>query len=315
MDVTANAEQKTSHFSWNVVTRGLHGHPLLRQRIHSKLRILERHLQHFPPDAVHLLIALERHPRKEEHRAALTLRLPSHVLHADKTARSVIAALSNTMKALLQELKLHKAHLRAEPLWKRKASRKTLKFSRAPEEGGDLPESLSEVRELFFESHRPRLVRFARRAASRARSSHVPIAEREAAELVGEAKDKLAALTVRRQPGSDRAQLYRLVREAIGRRGTSEVQSAQSSDRSGARDASAQSSKASSGLPLLPAMDRVLVSLPSFERDVFDLHYVEGFEPDEIAMITGKSLTNVNNALRAIKDRIRQQLQSEPVGD
>ena len=65
--------QPTS-FSWNLVTRNLHGHELLRKKIHEKITKLEKHLKHFPPDTVHLQIALERHPKKPLHTAALTLR-------------------------------------------------------------------------------------------------------------------------------------------------------------------------------------------------------------------------------------------------
>ena len=292
-------------FSWNMVTRGLHGHPFLRERIHSKIRTLERHLQRFPPDAVHLLFELERHPGKEEHRTVLTLRLPSHILHADKSAKSVISALSNAVKALLQELKSLKERLREEPQWKRKTSRKTLVFAREPSENTAEPQSAAEIRDAFFESHRQPLMRFARRAANRARNQ--AITDPKLAELVGEAKDKLAALSKRRKLTNDRAQLYRLVREAIAQRG--------SGSRKG-HPPSALSSPTGETSPksgLLSAMDQVLATLSPFEQEVFDLHYVEGFETDEIAMITRKPESQVKDAIQAIENQIRVSLRSEPV--
>jgi ribosome-associated translation inhibitor RaiA/DNA-directed RNA polymerase specialized sigma24 family protein len=303
-----NMKTETDKFSWNIVTRGLHGHPFLRENVHSKIRILERDLQRLPLDAVHLLIELERHPRKEEHRAVLTLRLPSHVLHADKMAKSVIAALSSAMKALLQELKSLKERLREEPQWKRKTRRKNLSFASAPSESGAMPQSAAESRDAFFENHRQPLMWFARRAANRARSQDESVTDRDLAELVGEAKDKLTALSKRPKLTSDRAQLYRLVREAIARR---------EGNLRPARSPGAPSPAAGDFSPqtdLLPAMDRALASLASFEQEVFDLHYVEGFEADEIAMITRKPVGQIKEALQVIENQIRRSLRSETAG-
>jgi ribosome-associated translation inhibitor RaiA/DNA-directed RNA polymerase specialized sigma24 family protein len=302
------SDRKASQFGWNIVTRGLHGHPFLRQRIHSTIRALERHLQRFPPDAVHLLIELERHPRKEEHRAVLTLRLPSHILHADKSAKSVIAALSHAVKALLQELKSLKERLREEPQWKRK-TRKNLAFAPEPSERDTEPQSAAEIRDTFFERHRGSLMRFASRAANRARSRDDAFNDREITELVGEARDKLAALSGRNRLKNERAQLYRLVREVVARRaGGLQITRPPIAPSSPPEKSSPQSD-------LLPAMDQALAALPSFEKEVFDLHYVEGFEADEIAMITRKQLGQVIEAIQAIDNQIRRSLRLVPVGE
>ena len=37
---------------WNLVTKNLHGHELLRKKIHQKISKLEKHLKHFPADSV-----------------------------------------------------------------------------------------------------------------------------------------------------------------------------------------------------------------------------------------------------------------------
>lgn len=305
--MTPDLGQNTNHFSWNIVTRNLRENPFLPERILRKIRVLEQHLQRFPPDAVHLVIELERHARKEEHRAILTLRLPSHILHADKSAKSITAALSSAVKALLEELKTLKARLREEPQWKRKTRRKKLTFSSVPTESDAEPQSAAEMREAFVESHRSRLARFARRAANRTRSQSEPITDRELAELVGEAKDKLAALSKRGKLTNDRAQLYRLVREAIVQRGRGSRKGPPSSS------PSSPTGETSPKSGLLSAMDQVLGTLSPFEQEVFDLHYVEGFETDEIAMITRKPESQVKDALQAIEDQIRVSLRSEPV--
>jgi len=47
-------------FHWSLVTKNLQGHEMLRKQIHEKIGKLEKHLKHFPPDTVHLQIALAR---------------------------------------------------------------------------------------------------------------------------------------------------------------------------------------------------------------------------------------------------------------
>jgi DNA-directed RNA polymerase specialized sigma24 family protein len=211
------------------------------------------------------------------------------------------------MKALLEELRDLKERLREEPQWKRKTRRKKLSFSSVPRESDAEPQSAAEMREAFVESHRSRLARFARRAANRTRSQDEPITDRELAELVGEAKDKLAALSKRRKATNDRAQLYRLVREAIAQRSSG---SRKGHSPSALSSPPGETSRESG---LLSAMDQVLGTLSPFEQEVFDLHYVEGFETDEIAMITRKPESQVKDAIRAIENQIRGSLRSEPV--
>lgn len=50
--------------TWNVVTKNLEPTGFLLTKLRQKIAKLEKHLVHFPPDAVHLQIHLEKHPRK-----------------------------------------------------------------------------------------------------------------------------------------------------------------------------------------------------------------------------------------------------------
>ena len=56
--------------SWNVVARNFRVHEQLEAKLRQKISKLELHLKHFPPDAVHLQIALEKHPKKAMFTAA-----------------------------------------------------------------------------------------------------------------------------------------------------------------------------------------------------------------------------------------------------
>ena len=111
---------------WNFVTKNLQGSELLHKKLQEKLPN-SKSTHHFPSDAVHLQVVLERHPKKPLHTAALTLRVPSNILHSEKSSPDVISAFDNAVKALLRELQSLKADLRRERFWKRKERRKQLR--------------------------------------------------------------------------------------------------------------------------------------------------------------------------------------------
>jgi ribosomal subunit interface protein len=113
-------------FHWSLVTKKLHGHEMLRKQIHEKIGKLEKHLKHFPPDTVYLQIALGRQPKKSLYTAALNLRVPSNILHSEKSSTDVIKAFDDAVDALLREVESLKARLRRERLWKRQQRREQL---------------------------------------------------------------------------------------------------------------------------------------------------------------------------------------------
>lgn len=113
-------------FTWNLVTRNLHGHPLLRKQLYRRLQGLGRHLRDYPPDGVHLHVAIEKNPHRTLYTVTLMLRLPKHILSAAKNAREPILALDKAFDALLREVERVKGHQRKEKEWKRKGRREKL---------------------------------------------------------------------------------------------------------------------------------------------------------------------------------------------
>ena len=109
---------------WNLTTKGMRPHGQLHGKLEDKIAKLESHLEHFPPDAVHLQVNLERHARKPLFAAALTLRLPSNILQSEKTATDPVPALDRAVKALLREVTVLKSSLRRESDWQHVAQRK-----------------------------------------------------------------------------------------------------------------------------------------------------------------------------------------------
>jgi ribosomal subunit interface protein len=105
--------------NWNLVAKAMRPHGQLRAKLQQKIRKLEVHLEHFPTDAVHLQVNLERLPKKELFSVRLTLRLPSNVLYATKTTDDPIPAFDLAVKALLRELAVLKSALRHKSSWTR----------------------------------------------------------------------------------------------------------------------------------------------------------------------------------------------------
>lgn len=108
---------------WALFTKNMHPHGQLRQKLQQKIRKLEKHLAHFPADAVHLQVILERHPKKVWFGAGLTLHLPSNTLRTEKFGEDPIPAFDQAIKALLRELAVLKSSLRRETDWARVARR------------------------------------------------------------------------------------------------------------------------------------------------------------------------------------------------
>ena len=91
-------------FSWNLVMKNFRAHEQLQERLRQTLSKLQRHLEHFPSDALHLQVVLEKHPRKPQFTAGLVLRVPSNILRSEEEAPDPVPALNGAVKTLLRQL-------------------------------------------------------------------------------------------------------------------------------------------------------------------------------------------------------------------
>lgn len=62
---------------------------------------------------------------------------------------------------------------------------------------------------------------------------------------------------------------------------------------------------------LLEPMQKAANTWPAPEREAFELHFVEDFEPDEIGMVLSLSAKQANQLLDNIRDRLRETLLAE----
>jgi ribosome-associated translation inhibitor RaiA len=109
---------------WSLVTKGMRPHAQLQTKLEQKIAKLETYLEHFPSDAVHLQVNLERHPKRVWFNASLTLRPPSTILQSEKSGPDPLPVFDLAIKALLRELAELKSALRRESDYQRVASRK-----------------------------------------------------------------------------------------------------------------------------------------------------------------------------------------------
>lgn len=303
----ASASDLAERFSWNIVAKQVHGHPLLRQRLRRAIARLERHLQGFPPDTVHLQIRLDGEARPGQITAALTLRLPSDILRAEKAHADAARAVREAVSVLERRLLSLKERLRREPDWKRKERRARIAFAAEPLPSGSGPEAAGEIERSLFAMHRPGLARYARRLLGRAAPSLPPeVAEAEVASLIGEAADKLTVLEAQKPARiSERAWHYRLVREAV------QVRLRQAAAPPAAAPPAPAAVEGGVRQALVAALDEALAELPETEREIFDLHFHEGFAPDEVAMIVGRPPAEVRRAIERLAERLRETLRHE----
>jgi ribosomal subunit interface protein len=350
---TEPAETRT--IPWNIVTKNLHGHELLRKKIHQKLSKLARHLRHFPPDTVHLLITLERHPRREHYTAALTLRVPSNIIRSEKSGPDLIGAFDQAVKALLRELESLKAQLRRETYWKRKARRAQLRavklagFAAAPQADGEGPQNLGEVVRALLAEHYPRLLRYVRRQLWHdTHAGEVPANAIDPRAVVDEVARR-ALTELKKKPAELNYVLwfYVLARNELARRRKALKSAATQAvpleaprvlpeDEALAEgydaeqpldiierqieppvaetrelvpdERTAPPDEIVSRQELLAEMRRAASAWSRPEREAFELYFVEGFEPDEVAMVLGIPKARAEALIRSVQDRLRQQV-------
>ena len=210
---------------WNLVTKNLQVDGLLRKKLRQKITKLEKHLKHFPPDAVHLLVVLERHSKMPLHAAALTLRVPSNILRSEKSAPDVIKAFDDAVKVLLREVESLKSDLRAEKFWKRKKRRKELhqlkatRFADEPQTEGTGPQKYKDVVRELFQRHYKELLRHARRHIGHDElAGEIPTNALEAPDIVDEVARRAMTKAAERPKGMDSViWFYHLIHEELKR--------------------------------------------------------------------------------------------------
>lgn len=322
-------------FSWNVVTRGFHAHDQLQQRLRMAVSKLERHLEHFPADAVHLQVALDKHPKKQLFTAGLVLRVPSNILRGEEKAADPVPALNGAVRRVLRQLEELKSDLRRELLWKRKGRRAELhaakaRFAPAPLPGGAGPQNLGDIIRGLVEENYDRLLRFVHRQLWHEMRLDLALAGvvDERAVVDEAARQALAAPQKKPADIGFLVWLYQLARRELARSLKAvQVQGAETVsldtreappdeglsdqeamvERAGAQTAADlmpderadQPDEAAERKELLEQVQSTANTWPRPEREVFELYFVEGFEPTKSPWSWASRRSRLRNCWRA----------------
>ncbi|GIV04246.1 MAG: hypothetical protein KatS3mg077_2139 [Candidatus Binatia bacterium] len=345
-------------FTWNLVTRNLHGHPLLRKQLSRRVQGLGKHLRDYPPDGVHLHVLIEKNPHRTLYTTSLTLRLPKHILHTEKNAPEPILSLDRAFDALEREVEKVKGHQRKEEEWKRKARRQRLAQVRAvgfapePLPEGEGPQEPRAVIVDFLERQYRRLVEHVRRHVRHDEfSGDLPphavdprgVVDTVVQYVLGHWREKPANV-------GWLVWVFRLLHEELRRRRRmfqraaaervfvdQEAKRPDEDDLAAGYDAeqpldiivrefepvitelrelvpdpaAPNPEMTVERRELLEAVQHLVQSWPRAERDVFELHFVEGFSIPEVALVTGLEPRRVKEIASVIQERVRKALAGE----
>jgi DNA-directed RNA polymerase specialized sigma24 family protein len=59
---------------------------------------------------------------------------------------------------------------------------------------------------------------------------------------------------------------------------------------------------------LLAQLRRAASAWPALAREVFEIHFIEGFEPDEVAMVLGEPAGRAHQLIEAVQQRVRSEV-------
>jgi DNA-directed RNA polymerase specialized sigma24 family protein/ribosome-associated translation inhibitor RaiA len=324
---------------WNIVTRNLEDHELPQKKLRAKIEKFAKHLSKFPPDAVHLHIVLERNAKKDCYTARLTLRMPSNILHVEENADHLEESFDHAVKAMLRELEEQKADIRTERLWKRRARReklhrlKAMGFAPVPEQKG--PRDYHDIVRALFSQHYKELLRHARRHIHQEESAGViPKDSIDAGKVLAEVEKRAVAKAEERPKDAGwSVWFYQLVHEELKRQqyllkrggrahaGEGDAQVAGPDPAPPSRGEQHVPTKSAGRPEASPAFEFTLGQKDAVkrleedarhwsreERTVFDLYYVEGFEPEEISVITGEPIEKVQEHIATLHGRLREEM-------
>ena len=93
--------------------------PGIEKEISHQIEKIQKRLQVFRPELVHLKASLDRNPQREGTLVSLNLRLPSGQLTAQEKAANATAAIKAAFDELMRQIGRHKELLRSSHKWRR----------------------------------------------------------------------------------------------------------------------------------------------------------------------------------------------------
>ena len=328
------------HFSYKVSKT-----PDIEEQLNHYVEKLARRLQVFRPELVHLRGTVDENSPREGFAVSLNLRLPSGQMAAQEHGPTAAAAIKSGFEDLIEQLTKHKDHLRSETKWiRRRRVGRTRPQPQVPFEetfaAVQPAQATEEDVQSWINANLPRLLRFVDREL-RYRLNNGDLAPdtvtRE--EVVDEA---VANALGDDQQKPDRigleAWLYRLAVRAIdevARRERDRVEtvpleeSARQQNVRGSDEAHLQFHQpddmftqenliANPGVAtpeeiaysdeMITLLEANLLGASREDRDAFILFAVEGFTPEEIAAISDRTVEQVHESVRRVREQLRKTM-------
>ena len=326
------------------VSYKVHKTPDIEKDLQHQVDKLRRRLQVFRPELVHLKGLVEQNSNREGFVVSLNLRLPSGQMAVQKTAPAAVAAVKAAFEDLLQQVTRHKELLRSSHKWMRRRSSSTRVASQVPFEStlaAVAPPlvSLDDIRG-YVNVNLQRLERFVERElAFREASNQIEeesiskeeIIDEAIARALGDGGEKPERLSL--EPW-----LYRLAigtlddlanhsgeeesNENVNLAASARTPNVRASDEAELQFHQSDESftqetiiadrriatpeQIASSDEMMRLVESALRGTDRHAREAFILHALEGFTPDEIAVITDRKPDEVRASVSLAREHLRK---------
>lgn len=316
--------------------------PDIEKEINHLIEKLEKRLQVFRPELVHLKGLIEQNTAREGTTVSLNLRLPSGQMAVQKSANTGSAAMKAAAEDLLQQLAKHKDVLRNSRKWQRRRVPDFRSKTQVPFEttvaAVQVPTASSEDIRSYVNANLARFERFVEREIYFRESgdeispdsvSKEEVIDEAIARALGDGADKPERVAL--EPW-----LYRTAMRVIQDMSES---TAESSTSLHLEDSARKPNVRGSDEPelqfhqpdemltgenviadrrlstpediaysdeILKLVQYALAGANRIDREAFLLHAVEGFSVEEIAIVTDRSAPAVRDSIAAARERLRR---------
>ncbi|MGD0823719.1 MAG: sigma factor-like helix-turn-helix DNA-binding protein [Terriglobales bacterium] len=325
------------------VSYKVHKTPDIEKEISHQIEKVQKRLQVFRPELVHLKAVIDENSAREGTLASLNLRLPSGQLAAQKTASSATAAIKAAFDELIQQIGRHKEMLRSSHKWRRWRGG----AQESPEPGVPFEKTLAVVLPptisaddigSYVNANLGRLERFVERELYfRRADEEKPVSDDglSTSEVVNEVIARALSDHDRPEKMTLEPWLYRLALEALNEmtarleelessvhlEDSSRRQNVEASDEAGLqfhqpdegwtresaipdRRVSTPEQEAYSD-EMIALVQAALRGASRTDREAFLLYGIEGFSLGEIAAITGRHPEAVRESVQRARDCVR----------
>jgi len=324
------------------VSYKVHKTPDIEKEINHQIEKIQKRLQVFRPELVHLKAVLDENPAREGILVSLNLRLPSGQLTAQEKAQNPTAAIKAAFDELMQQIGRHKEMLRSSHKWRRWRGGP----QESPEPGVPFEQTLAAVRPptisaddigSYVNANLPRLERFVDRELHfRRADEEIPEDALSTSEVVNEVIARALGDQDRPEKLTLEPWLYHLTLQAMNEM-TARLQELESpvhleasrrrQNVEASDEAALQFHQPDEGWTRESAIPDRRVSTPEqaaysdevialvqaalrgadrTDREAFLLYGIEGFSLDEIAAITGRHEEAVRESVQRARDCIRR---------